>query len=75
MARSFIFSNLSVAPLLQKCRVSEEWLKCGAMKDKYKSRLIWKGNILFMRLSTAICCDTFWKPQTRDCQTLTGRQC
>ena len=51
MARSFIFSNLSVVPLLQKCRVSEEWLKCGAMKDKYKSRLIWKGNILFMRLT------------------------
>ena len=59
MVRSFIFSNLSVVPLLQKCRVSEEWLKCGAMKDKYESRLISKGNILFMHLSTAICCYTF----------------
>ena len=42
------------------------------MKDKYKSCLISKGNIFFMCLSTTICVTLFWKPQTRDFQTLTG---
>ena len=42
------------------------------MTDKTKSRLISKGNIFFMCLSTAICVTHFWKPQTRDFQTITG---
>ena len=55
MARSFISLTCQCGLCCKSVtfRNNTKILKCGTMKGKYKSRLISKGNIFFMRLSTA----------------------
>ena len=58
-ARSLTFSSFAVMFLLQKCQVSEQYLKWGMMNSRYRHFLVSNGRMFFIRLSTAICWETF----------------